>query len=233
LQKGLAPNNRTQFIDGEITMSAAPAPAPAAEGEAPAGGGKKKLIIIGAAVAVLLVGGGGGAFFMMKKAAEAEAAAAEGEDGGHEEAHAKPAKKAAPKPDKDAKATPPAFVPLDPFIVNLTDRDTDRFAQIGLNLQVDDPKVADEMKVYMPAIRNSILLILSHKSSEELLSPEGKEKLADEIKRDAARAMGYTIEDPEEDEEEESSSKKKKKKRKKVESYNPIVQVHYSTFVIQ
>lgn len=217
-------------------MSAAPAPAPAAQGEAPAGGGKKKLVIIGAAVAVLLLGGGGGAFYMMKKkAAEAEAAAAEaeGEDGGHEEAHAKPAKKAAPKPDKDAKASPPAFVPLDPFIVNLTDRDTDRYAQIGLNLQVDDPKVADEMKVYMPAIRNSILLILSHKSSEELLSPEGKEKLADEIRRDAARAMGYEIEDPEEETEEEENPKKKKKKKKKVESYNPIVQVHYSTFVIQ
>ncbi len=214
-------------------MSAAPAPAPAAEGAAPAGGGKKKLVIIGAAVAVLLLGGGGGAFYMMKKkAAEAEAAAAEGEDGAQEEAHAKPAKKA-PKPDKDAKASPPAFVPLDPFIVNLTDRDADRYAQIGLNLQVDDPKVADEMKVYMPAIRNSILLILSHKSSEELLSPEGKETLAEEIRRDAARAMGYVIEDPDDEEEEEENPKKKKKKRKKVESYNPIVQVHYSTFVIQ
>lgn len=216
-------------------MSAAPAPAPAAEGAAPAGGGKKKLVIIGAAVAVLLLGGGGGAFYMMKKkAAEAEAAAAEAEDGGHEEdAHAKPAKKGPAKHDKKEHEGPPAFVPLDPFIVNLTDRDTDRYAQIGLNLQVDDPKVADEMKAYMPAIRNSILLILSHKSSEELLSPEGKEKLAGEIKRDAARAMGYEIEDPDEEAEDESTAKKKKKKKKKVESYNPIVQVHYSTFVIQ
>jgi flagellar FliL protein len=79
------------------------------------------------------------------------------------------------------------------------------------------------------------LLILSHKSSEQLLSLEGKEKLAEEIRRDAARAMGYEIEDPEEEapEPEGDAGKKKKKKKKKVESYNPIVHVHYATFIIQ
>jgi flagellar protein FliL len=212
-------------------MSAAPAAAPA-EGEAPKGG-KKKIIII-AAVAVLLLGGGGGAFFVMKKnAAEAEAAAAE-EDGG-EEAHAKPAKVAKkPEHKKDEHSGPPAFVPLDPFIVNLSDKDSERFAQVGVTLQVDDPKMGEEMKAYMPAIRNSVLLILSHKSSADLLSAEGKEKLADEIRREAARAMGYEVEDPEEEEpEDEEAPKKKKKKKKRVEAYNPIVQVHYSNFIIQ
>ena len=128
-------------------------------------------------------------------------------------------------------------MPLDPFIVNLADKEGERFAQIGVSLQVDDPKVGEEMKGYMPAIRNSVLLILSHKTSAELLSIEGKQKLAEEIRRDAARAMGYEIEDPEDEEAaakaEEEAPKKKKKKKKKVESYNPIVQVHYSNFIIQ
>ncbi|HEX5356453.1 MAG TPA: flagellar basal body-associated FliL family protein [Aquabacterium sp.] len=213
-------------------MSAAPAAAPA-EGEAPKKG-PKKLIIIIAAVVLLLVLGGGGAFFMMKKkAAEAEAAAAaEEEDGG---GHAKPAKEAKkPEHGKGDHAAPPAFVPLEPFVVNLADRDSERFAQVGITLQVDDAKMSEEMKAYMPAIRNAILLILSHKSSEELLSQEGKQKLAEEIRRDAARAMGYEIEDPEEeDAAAEDTPKKKKKKKKKVESYNPIVQVHYANFIIQ
>jgi flagellar FliL protein len=210
-------------------MSAPPA-APAEGQEAPKS--SKKLIIIIAAVAVLLVGGGAAAFFMMKSKADA-AAAAEGEEGDHAEAPKK-GKKA--EPSKSEHAGPPVFVPLDPFIVNLSDRDVERFAQIGINLQVDDPKVGEEMKAYMPAIRNSVLLILSHKSSEDLLTSEGKLKLAEEIRRDAARAMGYEIEDPEEDEpeaEDEAPTKKKKKKKKKVESYNPITHVHYSNFIIQ
>lgn len=210
-------------------MSAAPAAAPA-DGDAPKKG-KKKLIIILAAVAVLLLGGVGAAFFVMKKnAAEAEAAA---EEGGEEE-HAKPAKSAKkPAHGKDDHAAPPTFVPLDPFVVNLADKDEERYAQVGVSLQVDDPKLGEEMKAYMPAIRNAILLILSHKSSTELLTAEGKQQLAEEIRREAARAMGYEVEDPEEEDAAEDTAKKKKKKKRRVELYNPIVQVAYSSFIIQ
>lgn len=203
-------------------MSAAP-PA-VAEGEAPKKGSKKLIIIIGAVVALLLVGGGA-AFMMSKKKADATE-----EDGGH----AKSGRKA--EQPKSEHVGPPAFVPLDPFIVNLSDRDSERFAQIGITLQVEDPKMSEEMKAYMPAIRNAVLLILSHKSSEDLLSPDGKTRLAEEIRREAARAMGYEVEDPEDEEEvaaEDEPPKKKKRKKKKVELYNPIVHVHYSNFIIQ
>ncbi|MBA4111464.1 MAG: flagellar basal body rod protein [Leptothrix sp. (in: Bacteria)] len=219
-------------------MSAASAAVPA-EGDAPKKG-PKKLIIIIAAVVLLVVIGGGAAVFVMKKNAAAAAAAAEGEDGEAAESssHAKEAPK--PKHGKDEHATPPAFVPLDPFIVNLADKETERFAQIGLTLQVDDPKVAEEIKTYMPAIRNSVLMILSHKTSDQLLTQEGKEKLADQIRRDAARAMGYEIDEPEDEEaaaqeaaEEDAAPKKKKKKKKKVEQYNPIVKVNYANFIVQ
>ncbi|MBI3383877.1 MAG: flagellar basal body-associated FliL family protein [Aquabacterium sp.] len=215
-------------------MSAAPA-APA-EGDAPKKGPKKLIIIIAAVVLLLVLGGGGAFFIMKKKAAEAEAAAAaaEEEDGGEGAKPAKEAKKG--EHGKGEHGTPPAFVPLEPFIVNLADRDSERFAQVGITLQVEDPHMADEMKAYMPAIRNAILLILSHKSSEELLSAEGKQKLAQEIRRESARAMGYEVADPEEEDAaaaDEDAPKKKKKKKKKAEPFNPIVQVHYSNFIIQ
>jgi flagellar FliL protein len=199
-------------------MSAAPA-------EAPKSGSKKMIIIIVAAlVSVLLIGGGAAAFLLMKSGDQTEAT---DEEGYEDEAPAK--KKAAP--EKDEKAVPPTFVPLDPFVVNLADRDSERFAQVGITLQIDDPKTAEEIKAYMPAIRNAVLLILSYKTAEELLSNEGKLKLADEIAREAARAMGYEIEDPEEETAEEATPKKRK--RKKVESYNPITKVHYANFIIQ
>jgi flagellar FliL protein len=206
----------------------AAAPAPAAEA-APKGGGSKKLIIIIVAVLALVVlGGGAAAVLLMKKGTHAEA----GEEG--DEEHEAPAEKAKPKEHK-ADGHPPTFVPLDPFTVNLADKDADRYAQVGINLQVEDPKLGDEIKNYMPAIRNGILLILSHKSSEDLLSPEGKQKLAEEIRRETARAMGYEVPDPDEDEDnaDEDSPKKKKKKKKKAEPYNPIVHVHYSNFIVQ
>lgn len=219
-------------------MSAASAAVPA-EGDAPKKGPKKLIIIIVAAVLLLVVMGGGAAVFVMKKNAAAAAAAAEGEDG--DAAEGSNAKEAAkPKKGKDEHAIPPAFVALDPFIVNLADKENERFAQIGLTLQVDDPKMAEEIKTYMPAIRNAVLMILSHKTSDQLLTQEGKELLAEQIRRDAARAMGYEIDEPEapdaaadEATDEDAAPKKKKKKKKKVEQYNPIVKVNYANFIVQ
>jgi flagellar protein FliL len=216
-------------------MSAAAAP-PADAGAAPAAKkGKKKLIIIVVAALVVL-GGGGAAFFVMKqKAAAAAAAAAAAEDGG--EAVVEHAAPAAHHADP---AHPPTFVPLDPFVVNLADHDSEKYAQIGITLQVDDAKFAEQMKAYMPAIRNGILMVLAHKSSQELLQREGKEKLAAEIQREAVRPMGIEIDDPDEEEaaaaaaEAEAKAAGKKKKRKhKAEVHNPVEKVHFSNFIIQ
>jgi flagellar protein FliL len=223
-------------------MSAAPATDnAAADGAAPAGGGKKKLIIIIAAVVVvLLLLGGGAAFYFMQQKAAAQAAALAEEDGGDAaDEHAPDAHAKAEKPERPEHA--PTFVPLDPFVVNLADKEVDRFAQVGLSLQVEEAPVADEIKSYMPAIRNAILLILSHKTSADLLSPEGKETLAKEIRWGATRAMGYEVptEDAHEedtasqDDEEDVKPKKKRKKKKAAEPYSPIVQVHYATLVVQ
>lgn len=206
-------------------MSAAAAPAAAdAAAAAPAKGKKKLIIIIAAALLVVAAGGGGAVFYMKKKAAEAAAAAeADGEDG------------ASPKHRKDAKhdaSHPPAFLPLDPFIVNLADKEVDRYAQIGITLELDDGKTADTLKAYMPAIRNGILMVLAHKSSAELLERKGKEALADEIMREVVKPLGIETDEPEA-EEENADAKPKKKKKKKAEVELPVKHVHFSNFIIQ
>jgi len=182
------------------------------------GGGKKKLIIIIAAVLLLVIIGGGAALMLMKKKQHAE-----DEDGAEAPAAAETSH-AKVKP-----GTPPTFVPLDPFTVNLADKEVDRFAQIGVTLEVADPKTADTLKAYMPAIRSNVLMVLSHKTSAELLTREGKEKLAREILRESVRPMGIELDDEEEDD--SAASKKKKKKKKAVES--PVTQVLFSTFIVQ
>ncbi len=203
-------------------MASAAAPAANATDAAPKKGGKKKLLLIVGIVLVLLLAGGGGALFMMKKASDKAAAEAAAEEEGGEPATGKAHAKVDP-------AKPPAFVPLDPFVVNLADRDSDRFAQIGITLEVDDPAFAEKMKPFMPAIRNNILMILAHKTSSQLLDRQGKEKLAEEIAREAVRPMGIHIEPPEEDVEDAP----KKKKRKAAGPKNPVQAVLFSSFIVQ
>ena len=215
-------------------MSAAAATADA--GAAPAKKGKKKLLIILIAVVLLVVVGGGAAVFLLKKKAAAQAA----EDGDEAVATAEH------KADKPDPKHPPTFLPLDPFVVNLADKDTDRYAQIGITLEVEDAKFGDMLKTYMPAIRNAILLILAQKSSADLLDRPGKEKLAGQIQREAARVMGVDVEEPDDEaaapkkaaakddaHASDEDEKPKKKKKKKAAEPNPIKHVHFSNFIIQ
>ena len=158
--------------------------AAAAEAPAPAKGKKKLIIIIAAAVLVLVVGGGAAAMMMKKKAAAAE----EGADGEHSEKQAPP--KAAVKFDPKAV---PTFVPLDPFTVNLADRTAERYAQIGITLELADAKQGDQIKAYMPAIRNNVLMVIAERTAEELMGRDGKAKLAEKVRRETSRALGYEV----------------------------------------
>ncbi len=216
-------------------MSAAPAANAAPAGAAAPKAGKKKLIIIIAAVLVLVLGGGAAAFMLMKKKpVEGE------EDGG--DGHGKPktaakAEQAEPaklRPRHDPKH-PPVFVALDPFTVNLADKENERFAQVGVTLEIEDAKVGEELKLYMPAIRNNILMVLSHRTSAQLVTREGKEKLARAIQYAAVRPLGYDIDDEDDDEDADAdSAPRKKKKKKKLPPNNlPVSAVHFSNFIVQ
>jgi flagellar protein FliL len=199
-------------------MSAAAA---TADAEAPAKPKSKKLLFIIIGVVVLALVGGGAAFFLLKKKNADE----EGGDG------AEPAHKAeahAPTPKRDPKV-PPTFLPLDAMVVNLADPGGNRFAQMGITLQLADAHTGDEMKVYMPSIRNGILILISQRTADELLKAEGKEALTHDIIAEISHVMGYEYEHP--DAEPETDAKGKKKKKREVN--NPIEGVLFSSFIVQ
>ena len=216
-------------------MSAAAAAADAPAGKKP--GGKKKLVLMLAVAAIVLGGGGVGALVYMKKqkAAAEAAAAADGDD----------SDAAAPaKVEQKTQGEKPVFVPMDPVVVNLADHEADRYAQIGITLEVPDEKVSEEIKTYLPAIRNNILLLLAHKSSADLAGGDGKELLAKQIRREALKAMGEEVGDEDEVAPaaaaagEEASAPvaapaKKKKKHKGIPEDAPIRSVQFSSFIIQ
>lgn len=146
---------------------------PAAEGAdvTPAKNSKKLLIII--SVLVLALGLAGlGAFFLLRHAPEHD-------DDGEEVAveKAKPAKKK--KADRDA---PPVYVALETFTVNLIPENGDQFLQLIVSVEVDDPQVGDQIKLYTPKLRNDMTLLLSSKKAAQLITKEGKETLAQEIR---------------------------------------------------
>ena len=215
---------------------------PAAEGAPVARRPRKKLILIGALGLVLLLALGAGTVFLLKQRA-AHALAATADDDAAAADHAAAA-------HVDPKNVP-IYLPLDPFVVNLADKDADRYAQIGITLELDNGVSGDQIKAYMPAIRNAILLILANKSSKELLSREGKEQLAQDIMREAVRPMGIDIPAPEPvtpaplPETAASGAAapasgavaaietKAKPHRRADNVRNPIQHVHFSSFIIQ
>lgn len=78
-------------------------------------------------------------------------------------------------------AKPPVYVLLEPFTVNLKIEDNPQFLQTGLSLKVTDATVVDRIKLYMPEVRDRILLLLSSRKASELLTVEGKSKLSTDI----------------------------------------------------
>jgi len=192
---------------------------------------KKKLIVIGAVVLALVLALGAGAIVLLKQRAAHAAAAAE-ED-------AASAETATPGTPGAAVKGAPFYLPLDPFIVNLADREADRYAQIGITFEVENSMTGDQIKAYMPAIRNAVRMILANKTAKDLLNREGKEQLALEIQREAARPMGIEIAGPEPVTAAASASATdvapaaKAKPRRRGETRNPIQHVHFSSFIIQ
>ena len=82
----------------------------------------------------------------------------------------------------------------------------------------------------MPAIRNGVLLALAHKTSQELLTRNGKEKLAAEIMREAVKPLGIELEGESEGAKGESGESKGNKTP--LED-SPVRHVHFSSFIIQ
>jgi flagellar FliL protein len=136
--------------------------------------GKKKLIIVLASVLLLVCGGAGGAWFLLKGKDSAQGQ-------GQARAQAKPVK-VVKHAKKDA---PPVFLPLESFVVNLrapASQNSDQFLQTDMTLRLAGPEVVDEVKQHMPEVRNRVLMLLSTRTSQELLTPEGKARLAESVR---------------------------------------------------
>ena len=145
---------------------------PEADGAAPAKSGKKLLIIIVALLVLVLGLGGVGAYILLKPAPEYDDEYA---DASRE--RAKPVRRK--KADHNAA---PIYVAMDAFTVNLVPEDGDQYLQLILSVEVESAEVDEQLKQFMPKLRNDLTLLLSSKKASELMTTEGKQGLAAEIK---------------------------------------------------
>lgn len=190
---------------------AKPAAKPEAEAEEPvvkAAPNRKKLLIIGGLVFLMLALAGGGAWFFLNKSSMTE-----------EQLEA-----SAPVEHKE----PPTFLPLENMVVNLADAGGEKVAQVGITLELADAKAVEQVKLYLPAIRSGILLLISQRTAEELLLIEGKEKLAADILQEASRPFVVT-----KPKKENAKPKKKKSGDKNAAEDNPVRAVLFSSFIVQ
>jgi flagellar protein FliL len=76
-----------------------------------------------------------------------------------------------------------ATLALEPFLVNLADKEESRFVkgtfQMGL---AEELKEKEKDAVAIAAMRDSIITLLSSKTADQILTPQGKDKLREEIR---------------------------------------------------
>lgn len=80
------------------------------------------------------------------------------------------------KPQTDV----PVFVPVETFTINLQAPES-AYLHTAFELKVPSQAMAEQVKLYMPELRNGVIFLLSTKQGPDLASPEGKQKLGGEL----------------------------------------------------
>ncbi len=72
---------------------------------------------------------------------------------------------------------------LEPFLVNLADTEESRFVKSTFQLGLaEEPSENEKDAVAIAAMRDSIITLLSSKTADQILTPQGKDKLREEIR---------------------------------------------------
>lgn len=177
---------------------------PETEGaEAPKRRGKKLILLL---LLLLMIGGaaGGGYYFFMIRGAEAEEETEEAADEPEEKkakskkksAEEKSAKSAKSKEDETEESAADdenvkKIIELQPFIINLADADQARYLRLNVSIGVGESEGGESEKpdqLFITRVRSALLAVLSTKTSEEVLSVQGKAKLRKELLKAAREA---------------------------------------------
>jgi flagellar FliL protein len=129
-----------------------------------------KIVVVLIALVLLLLAGMGGGIFMLWNQLSTMNAAQGGGAG----------KAVAATPPEASGVIGPIFH-LETFIVNLADKEGNRYLRVTMDLELGNKMLAEELEARLPQVRDKILMILPTKNFEEIHSAEGKTALRDEL----------------------------------------------------
>jgi len=134
------------------------------EGEAKPKKKSSLVLFIGIGVGLMLLAGGG--FFAYTKFL-APPPAAEEEQKAEE--------------DKKPKAAIGQLFALEPFVVNLVDPQGKRYLKVRIELELESPTAIEKAEQIKPKLRDMVIMMLTSLAFEEVMTPEGKIRIRDEL----------------------------------------------------
>jgi flagellar FliL protein len=75
-----------------------------------------------------------------------------------------------------------SVIPMETFLVNLAGSRGGKLAKVNMELEVDGEKVQQEIEKRKPQIRDIIIIILSSKNYDQIVTKESKDTLRDEVR---------------------------------------------------
>jgi len=124
---------------------------------------KKSKIILFAIIGFILVLAAGGGFFAYTKFL-------------------------APKPaivpsevEKEAPESVGEMFTLEPFVVNLSDPKGKRYLKVSIAIELENAQIIERAEKNKPKMRDMVIMLLTSLSFEEVMTPEGKIRVRDEL----------------------------------------------------
>lgn len=73
------------------------------------------------------------------------------------------------------------MVTLQPFVVNLADPKGKRYLKLKLSLELESLEAAERVQKISPKLRDIVIMMLTSLAFEEVMTPEGKLRIRDEL----------------------------------------------------
>lgn len=84
-------------------------------------------------------------------------------------------------PEEEERETIGEIYALEPFVVNLADPAGKRYLKIQIEIELENLRALENAERATPRLRDTVIMMLTAMSFEEVMTPEGKIRVRDEL----------------------------------------------------